>query len=127
MRPETRTGILVVAESGSKGHRKVRHILMIPRTIRVSRHRRVMTRDHGEGAKERGETRETTPEKQSSYKVDALFDTFGSVDAFRTYVRTRSYGNLKTKYSFYQCKYRELSSGAIAVHSFQRSYPSLYF
>jgi len=32
------------------------------------------------------------------------------------HAREDTSGNLKTKYSFYRCKYRELSSGAIAVH-----------
>jgi len=91
MRTETRTGILVVAKSGSEGHRKVHHILMIPRTIHVSRHRRVaMTHDHWreKGTRGGGSTRKTTPEKQSSYQVDAFFDNFGSVDMYR--VRTRA-------------------------------------
>jgi len=68
VRAETRARIFVVIESGSEGHRKMRHILIIPSVFYKFPRRSIVTMID----------KEKHPRK-SFYEVDALFDTFQSI------------------------------------------------
>lgn len=110
MRAETRTRVLVVVESGSERHRKVRRVLMTPSSVlHEFQHRAILVIIWGE---------EERYQKTSSYKVWTHFST-SFYDMSRTHarqVRARMRDNVKFNF----CKYCELSSGMIAA-TFQRN------